>query len=400
MRIATPLLALLLPFATFAATGANPLVQIDLHRSSLINDIYGSFSEQVPVEQRAYFAKRLANLRADELLAASLASSHGAVESILATAEQSRGVAAAPKAVGDPDRDLVYTPMVPCRLLDTRGFGAPIQGGQYQPNQRRNYAPNGLCGLPTSGVVSLMIALTTQNLTPNSGGYISIVAPNAAITTSIDVFNLGSSWSQTTASIPTAGAAQFDVFVNAATAHVVIDVLGYFSAPRNNGTAVLSVTREATSSTGVGSATCATNEVLMGGGCASVWCLHAGLLARAMSAAATTICTAVSMGHPPLRSTCAAWPASGLQTNRSKRTTLGRCKDCSNSATSCRELDEGSPAAEVLAAGFPLPTAAGPVQERTLGRLRIQKQWITPDLSPLIHSFPTTYTPHMLWFRP
>lgn len=136
-----------------------------------------------------------------------------------------------PKAFGDATRDLVYVPLTPCRLIDTRGFGAPFQGGAFAPNERRQYAPAGNCAVPVAGVASLMLAFTTQNLTPNSGGYLAIVAPGAVVNATVDIFNIGSEWSASNTVVRTGLAGQFDIFVSTANPHVVIDVLGYFAAP-------------------------------------------------------------------------------------------------------------------------------------------------------------------------
>ena len=73
--------------------------------------------------------------------------------------------------IAEAVNNLVYTPIAPCRLLDTRGFGAPISGGPFAPGERRAIVPAGACGLPATGVSAVMMALTTQNLTPQSGGY-------------------------------------------------------------------------------------------------------------------------------------------------------------------------------------------------------------------------------------
>jgi hypothetical protein len=143
----------------------------------------------------ALLKSRLEALRADRLLAASLASSRTALDSILAESHASSEKAlrqSRAKAFGDADRDLIYTPLPPCRLIDTRGFGAPIQGGPFLPNQRRAYVPAGGCGIPSSGVASLVVSYTSQNLTPASGGYLAIVAPNAPISAIVGVY--GSEW--------------------------------------------------------------------------------------------------------------------------------------------------------------------------------------------------------------
>ena len=232
--IATPALA--------ERVSTDPLAAIDLNRTAIVGDIVKSFdadfaklSPTERAQETNLLAKRLAGLRADKLLAASLASTRASLDSILDEAEKSRDKAvsrASAKALGSANADLVYTPLTPCRLIDTRGFGAPIQGGVFAPNVRRSYAPNGLCGLPVTGVATILITFTTENLTPNSGGYLAILAPATPVTASVDVFNLGSEWSASNTAVSTGPAAQFDVFVAVASAHVIVDVLGYFAPPQ------------------------------------------------------------------------------------------------------------------------------------------------------------------------
>jgi Chaperone of endosialidase len=207
--------------------GTDPLAAIDRNRNAIIADIVRGFDGD-----RNVLAQRLAGLRADRLLSASLASTRESLESILNEADKSRTAAtrrAGAKLLGSANSELVYTPITPCRLIDTRGSGAPIQGGPFAADERRAYSPNGACGLPMSGVATMLISFTTLNLTPNSGGYLAIVGPGAAVLTTVDVFNIGTSWSGSNTAVATGGAAQFDIFVSTANSEVVVDVLGYFS---------------------------------------------------------------------------------------------------------------------------------------------------------------------------
>jgi polyhydroxyalkanoate synthesis regulator phasin len=215
---------------------SDPLAAIDMNRDAIIADIVKGFSTQSP-DDAAKLKARLQKLRADKLLAASLASTPQSLEAIVSEGESSTLPSynrTNAKSLGDSNKDLVYTPLTPCRLIDTRGFGAPIQGGPFAPNERRAYVPNGLCGIPTSGVSTLLISFTTQNLTSASGGYISILAPGAPVNTTVDIFNINSSWSASITAVPTGPAGQFDVFVNTANAHFVADVVGYFAPFQGN----------------------------------------------------------------------------------------------------------------------------------------------------------------------
>jgi hypothetical protein len=74
-----------------------------------------------------------------------------------------------------------------------------------------------------------MVSYASQNLTLGSGGYIAMVAPGAGITGIVGVY--GSEWISSNTVVATGTAGQFDVFVNQASAHLAIDILGYFRAP-------------------------------------------------------------------------------------------------------------------------------------------------------------------------
>src|SRR5436309_96262 len=49
---------------------------------------------------------------------------------------------------GVPTPPLPFVGVAPCRIVDTRGNGAPIQGGIYTNGESRNYALPGICGIP------------------------------------------------------------------------------------------------------------------------------------------------------------------------------------------------------------------------------------------------------------
>ena len=64
-------------------------------------------------------------MRADQLLAASLAGSINGLRDVLAHAltprESTKPRSLPAKALGDLGDDVVYTPVTPCRLVETRG---------------------------------------------------------------------------------------------------------------------------------------------------------------------------------------------------------------------------------------------------------------------------------------
>ena len=108
---------------------------------------------------REQLREMLAALRADHLMAASLAGSLEGLRDVLARSMVGESSVATGrvrgKALGDPNADLTYTPVVPCRILDTRIIGGPLQ-----PDVARifeGYAPfaaqggaSSDCGIPAS----------------------------------------------------------------------------------------------------------------------------------------------------------------------------------------------------------------------------------------------------------
>lgn len=249
-----------------ARTQVSPLLAVDLNRQSIIDTLITSWQTQLPANESgaanlAELRSALGKLRADQLLAASMSRTSEGLKRVLAEADATDAAQALPqalqqalqqaqkssvdrqKAVGDPNKDLVYTPLTPCRLFDTR-FGQPSAlgtvGGAFLPNARRTISPAATCAVPATGVKSLFVALTTFNNTVNSGGYVAMPLPAVPVTGIVDIFNLGTQWSASNTIVGTNNVAAFDVFVSQANAEVIVDVLGYFAPPTSgNGLRVL-----------------------------------------------------------------------------------------------------------------------------------------------------------------
>ena len=245
-----------------ARTQVSPLLAVELNRQSIIDTLVSSWQAQLPAGEASAanigeLRGALGKLRADQLLAASMSRTADGLKRVLAEADASDTAQSLPqalhtvqksagerqKAVGDPDKDLVYTPVTPCRLFDTR-FGQPSAlgtiGGSFLPNTRRSIVPAAKCAVPATGVKSLFVAVTTFNNTINSGGYIAMPLPSTAVTGIVDIFNVGTQWSASNTIVTTTNIAAFDVFVSQANAEVVLDVLGYFAPPTaGNGLRVL-----------------------------------------------------------------------------------------------------------------------------------------------------------------
>jgi len=180
---------------------------------------------------------------ADKLLAASEASTYrGVVNALL---NGGREVAApGEKVLGDEASDLVYFPVTPCRIVDTR-HATGIYAGQIVAGTPRAFAHNQNlaaqgntagatdCGIPTDPAA---IAVTVTTVSPlaagNLIGYQTGLATPAA--TSINNYAVvpGLAIANTTI-IPTGQILgnDFVIAVNGGSVHVVIDIVGYFWKP-------------------------------------------------------------------------------------------------------------------------------------------------------------------------
>jgi Chaperone of endosialidase len=224
---------------------ADALLSVDMNRSDIVQRVYESWAKQLPVDQSGLFRQSLSGLRADRLLAASLAGSVDAVLEILVAQDSANGslkarASGVQKAIGEVDRDLVYTPISPCRFIETRtvypNFGIPYYGaGQFAPSEIRNYVVGSACGLP-SGVAAIQAQVQGQatggigaNLEATRGGGpfgggITLVAAFSPLFTVVSAavpLNLGTN--------------SIGIQVTANSAHVVMDVVGYYMPASRNG---------------------------------------------------------------------------------------------------------------------------------------------------------------------
>ncbi len=274
--------ALLNTSAGAAELTARPdaLLSVDANRSAVVEKIAIAWARDIPANQTTALKAQLSGLRADQLLAASMAASFDGVLEILQTAPQKQGNASpalgfAPtlyatqsellnnakpatqnslflnevaqnaateksKAVGEPDRDLIYTPVTPCRLFDTRAGQASALGtlGGVMANQTtRTLAAGGQCGIPTGGVKSIFLTFHAYTFNPSVLGVITFQKTGAG-PTGLSATWTGGAWATGTTISGTLDNGSFDVFVGngaAMTADMVVDVVGYFQSPNRTG---------------------------------------------------------------------------------------------------------------------------------------------------------------------
>lgn len=185
----------------------------------------------------------LMKLGPENLVAAGEATSYAAMMTVLATGQrapsttQQTAQSITPQNLGDFFNDLVYTPVTPCRIVDTRVIASPIvafttrsfdvdgttfvgQGGF-----------DGSCGIPFGVASAVAMNLTVTE--PNAQGYFTAWALGSPQPLA-SILNFTANETIANSSIvPVWGGsgADFHLFVAGATAHAVIDVIGYFAAP-------------------------------------------------------------------------------------------------------------------------------------------------------------------------
>ena len=163
----------------------DPLFAIDQNRATVVNRVVETWGEPLARSSAGVTPEQLRQmleaLRADHLMAASLAGSLEGLRDVLARsmagttpviAGRVRG-----KALGDLDADLSYTPVVPCRILDTRVVGGPLQADVARvfegdlPNFAVQGGASSDCGVPAGAPV---LALNVIAVNPTNLGFIKL----------------------------------------------------------------------------------------------------------------------------------------------------------------------------------------------------------------------------------
>jgi hypothetical protein len=116
----------------------------------------------------------------------------------------------------------------PCRVADTRGFGAPIQGGIFANSEQRTWDVTGICGIP-AGADAISVNFTVVAAAGIPAGSFLLAWPTgqAAPPTAIMTYGPGQIISNA-AIVPLGPSEQLNVNVSGST-HIIMDVNGYFS---------------------------------------------------------------------------------------------------------------------------------------------------------------------------
>ena len=143
--------------------------------------------------------------------------------------------------LGTLNTDLVYTPITPCRLIDTRSAvaGQMVAGSVRTFNgwTATNFASQGgantTCGL-RADTNNAAIAVNFTIVSPSSGGYITAYPANAAQPLAATLnFNAGDvKGSNAILKLNQTGSgSHFNIYSTSAT-HLVADVVGYYAKPK------------------------------------------------------------------------------------------------------------------------------------------------------------------------
>jgi Chaperone of endosialidase len=251
--------------ASAAPSGA--LLTIDQNRAAVVDGIVAdrgfALTQSAAGLTSDELRSMLMQLRADQLLAASMAGTPDGVRDVIArslvgsdpvnpallqTESVSTGSAGLTKAIGDNGDDVVYTPVTPCRLVETRGsFAAVYQGNgpshtafPFNVNEIRTYFVQGgnsvcLSQLP-SGLGAAAVQLQVFGMpTAGGSGDLEILPQGTTFgKTATEVFigSIAFNTVSTTVKINPANN-QISVQVRGGKANVAMDVVGYFRTPGN-----------------------------------------------------------------------------------------------------------------------------------------------------------------------
>jgi hypothetical protein len=130
----------------------------------------------------------------------------------------------------------------PCRVADTRGNGAPIQGGIFANSESRNWMVWGICGIPSGAdAISVNFTVVSPAGTPLGAFLLAWPTGQAPPPTAIMTYGPGATVISNAAIVPLSAAGQLTVNVSNST-HILMDVNGYFSDTVSNSAEALALT--------------------------------------------------------------------------------------------------------------------------------------------------------------
>jgi hypothetical protein len=179
--------------------------------------------------------------------------------------------------LGNSESDLVFTPVTPCRIVDTRNAGGTIAGGGAPRafiSWGANYAAQGgsatNCNIPQGGVVTA-VALNLLVVSPASPGWIAAwpFGLSQPLVSNLN-FVAGDVVANSALLKVDATTGKWNLYTTSTT-HFVADVTGYYSKPVSSGSLECESPSGAVgvppNSSALGSKQCSAGYTLTGGGC-------------------------------------------------------------------------------------------------------------------------------------
>lgn len=224
------------------------LLTIDQNRNTVVDRIVAEWGREIAASNAGISIDQLRSMlhgmRSDYLLAATVSGSLEGLRSVIAgsligTAPVKRE---ASKALGDTAGDLVYTPVTPCRIVDTRFAGAgPLLAGQarhfYTANPSGTFTSQGgagtNCGIPIKPAAVLANFIVFNN---SSGPAFLTAWPFQQLMPNASTLN----WNSAGQQVANAVIVPLCIYNNCAwdfstmatsPTELVVDVMGYFAAP-------------------------------------------------------------------------------------------------------------------------------------------------------------------------
>ena len=238
-------------------SSADVLLAIDQHRAGVVERIVDTWSAPLAYSDAhvtiGELRERLQALRADHLFAASLAGTLDSVREIIGAdhilAATSKPDALQAKALGDSGDDVAYTPVTPCRLVETRGtFAAVYRGNNTPAHTAAPYSPGEIRSYTVQGANATCLTQLPALLNASAIQVQVFGMPTTAGSGDIEILPQGSSFGSTATMVYVASIAfntvstaarinpannQISVQVRGGGAHLAIDVVGYFRRPGN-----------------------------------------------------------------------------------------------------------------------------------------------------------------------
>ena len=223
------------------------LLSIDQNRTTVVDRIIGDWGDALTKSNAGITVDQLRStllaMRSDYLLAASVAGSLEGLRSVVASSFFGGPPASEKpldtKALGDTGDDLVYTPVTPCRVVDTRNAGGPI--GTNSSRDFKVWVSSGgftaqggsasNCNVPANPAA---VAVNITAVSPAGSGNFIAYPTGTPTLSSVLNYQAGQNALANGAIVTLCQPNcpnQLTIATNGAGANVVMDIVGYFAAP-------------------------------------------------------------------------------------------------------------------------------------------------------------------------